>query len=728
VNVLSKRVAAPALASLALLVALFATDATAAAPSFTAWSTPVNLGAVVNSTAQEASPALSTDGLSLYFASDGPGGFGLRDIWVSQRPTVSAAWGAPSHLGPPINTTFDDFVPAFSSDGHWMFFASTRPGGFGGTDLWQSYRVDVHNDFGWQTPTNLGATVNTGAAENGNGYFDNGGSPQLFFGSDRLGPVGNSDLYVTNRQADGSWGPASRIAELSTPSSENRPTLRQDGLEIFFYSDRAGSAGSDIWTATRASVGVAWSTPVNLGPSVNSSTTDLHPYVSANGEVLFFASSRPGSLGSTDLYMTTRDATPTVSGSSVGAVEGASFSGAVATVTDANTAATAGEYTATIDWGDGSPASTGTVTGSGGSFTVAGNHTYAEEGGYTVTTTLSDVDTPANTPAAATSTATVADAALTASGTTLSGVEGSGVSGVIANFSDANTLGSASDFTASIDWGDGTSSTGTVAGSGGSYTVSGSHTYAEAGSYTVTVAIADDGGSSASATSTVDVADAAIAATCSMPAISGPSFSGAVAGLSDGNSLGSAADFTASIDWGDSASSPGAVTGSGGSYTVSGSHTYGSSGAFTVTTSVTDDDGNTASTRCNVVVYVFAPGGGAFVVGDKTATGSVMFWGAQWWKSNLLTGGSAPASFKGYASEPSLPSCGSGWSSDPGNGSAPPAGPLPAYVAVIVSSKITKSGPQISGNTVHIVIVKTNAGYADNPGAAGTGTVVATVC
>ena len=75
-----------------------------------------------------------------------------------------------------------------------------------------------------------------------------------------------------------------------------------------------------------------------------------------------------------------------------------------------------------------------------------------------------------------------------------------------------------------------------------------------------------------------------------------------------------------------------------------------------------------------------------------------------------------------------MPSCGTGWSTDPGNSAPPPAGPLPAYMAVIVASKITKSGSQISGDTAHIVIVKTNPGYDANPGHAGTGTVVATIC
>ncbi len=137
---------------------------------------------------------------------------------------------------------------------------------------------------------------------------------------------------------------------------------------------------------------------------------------------------------------------------------------------------------------------------------------------------------------------------------------------------------------------------------------------------------------------------------------------------------------------------------------------------------------NNSSTTCAFVYAVSV--GGSFVIGDlNAATGTpVTFWGAQWWKLNSLSGGAAPAAFKGFEDTPPAPSCGTNWTTDPGNSTPPPPGPLPAYMAVIVSSSISKSGSTISGDTRHIVIVKTNPGYAPNPGHAGTGTVVAQVC
>ena len=87
----------------------------------------------------------------------------------------------------------------------------------------------------------------------------------------------------------------------------NRPSLRLDGLEIFFYSARAGGVGGlDLWTATRATLDAPWSTPVDVGPTVNSTVNDAHPSISSDAKTLFFYSNRMGGSGGNDLWMTTR--------------------------------------------------------------------------------------------------------------------------------------------------------------------------------------------------------------------------------------------------------------------------------------------------------------------------------------------------------------------------------------------------------------------------------------
>lgn len=315
----------------------------------------------------------------------------------------------------------------------------------------------------------------------------------------------------------------------------------------------------------------------------------------------------------------------------------------------------------------------------------------------------------------------------------IAATEGSPFSGTLATFTDTQSSAPASQFSATIDWGDTSTSTGTVSGSGGSYTVTGTHTYNEEGTYTVTVTVTDSSTTKAyPVTTTANVADAAITATCNTAAVSLQAFNGNVASLTDLNPSGTTADFTAKIDWGDgTATSDGTVAGpTGGPYSIAGSHTYASTGYFNVTTTVKDDGGSMSTTTCKVLVFAFAPGGGAFVIGDGNSTigTAVTFWGAQWHKLNTLSGGAAPAAFKGYALNPPVPSCGTGWSTDPGNSAPPPAGPLPAFMGVIVTSSASMSGPQISGDTPHIVIVSTDPGYEPNVGHSGTGTVVTQVC
>jgi kumamolisin len=137
-----------------------------------------------------------------------------------------------------------------------------------------------------------------------------------------------------------------------------------------------------------------------------------------------------------------------------------------------------------------------------------------------------------------------------------------------------------------------------------------------------------------------------------------------------------------------------------------------------------------------VTVFAF-PNRGAFVLGDQTVAGAgsstVTWWSDNWYLLNSLSGGIAPASFKGFAGTVTLPTttpanvCGTTFTTNPGN-SPPPTSGVPSYMGVLVASSVTKSGSTITGTWAHIVVVKTNPGYAPNPGSPGTGTIIATFC
>jgi hypothetical protein len=130
------------------------------------------------------------------------------------------------------------------------------------------------------------------------------------------------------------------------------------------------------------------------------------------------------------------------------------------------------------------------------------------------------------------------------------------------------------------------------------------------------------------------------------------------------------------------------------------------------------------------IVFAF-PSRGAFTVGDRSAAASarVTWWSAEWSTHNALTGGPAPASFKGFAANVGTapPSCGATWTSSPGN-SPPPTAEVPSYMGVVVTGATSTSGSRISGDVAGIVVVRTDPGYAPNPGHPGTGTIVATYC
>ncbi len=274
---------------------------------FTDWSTPVNLGSPVNTPGFSTfSPTLSRDGLSLYFNSDRPGGFGGQDIWVSQRASQEDPWGEPVNLGPTINTASNEDGCFFSRDAHTMYFNSDRAGGFGLRDIYISRRAQRRDDFGWEEPVNAGSGVNSAFIDAGVSYLENekAGSPLLYFGSTR--PGGLFDIYVSAQTVDG-WGPAVLVPELSSPLNEQRPSVRFDGRELFLDSDRLGTIGlRDLWVSTRETTLEPWSDPLNLGDTVNSTSVDQQANISSDRKTLFFASDR-NEPGIFDLYMTTRE-------------------------------------------------------------------------------------------------------------------------------------------------------------------------------------------------------------------------------------------------------------------------------------------------------------------------------------------------------------------------------------------------------------------------------------
>ena len=124
------------------------------------WQNPVNLGSPVNTAGREFTQSISADGLSLYFGSERSGGSGSDDIWMTTRATIHDPWSEPVNLGPIVNSSSRECGPSISSDGSTLFFESDRPGGHSFyKDIWMTTRAT--KDGGWSEPVNLGPMVNT---------------------------------------------------------------------------------------------------------------------------------------------------------------------------------------------------------------------------------------------------------------------------------------------------------------------------------------------------------------------------------------------------------------------------------------------------------------------------------------------------------------------------------------------------------------------------------------
>jgi len=277
----------------------------------------------------------------------------------------------------------------------------------------------------------------------------------------------------------------------------------------------------------------------------------------------------------------------------------------VATFTDSDPGSAPGIYTATIDWGDGTQ-SVGNVlaggVGSVGDWRVQGAHLFAAAGHYTTWVTVSSIYGEWVT--AGGDTTVQAFQSIAAVGTPVTGTQGTAATGTLATFTGSDPLAGAADYAATIDWGDGSTSSGTiVAGALGGWEVRGAHAYATPGSKAVSVTITGGGGAIASVNTTATIANPAMHGSgVNMSGLRAHTWTDRVAHFSDGNPVASAGDYAVTIDWGDGQSSAGTVAAnSDGGWDVTGTHAYAVPGTFAVATTITDGDGGTVTTTSTAV-------------------------------------------------------------------------------------------------------------------------------
>lgn len=162
------------------------------------WGQPELMTPRINSSAHEPSATISPDGNEVYFTSDRPGGYGGRDLYRIRR-LPSGEWSLPLNLGPKVNTPYDEDAPFMHSDGITLFFSSNGHRTMGGYDIFKTTLVDADMN-GWSMPENMGYPLNT---VNDDIYFClNEDGTTGYFSSERPGGLGSQDIYEVEFPTD----------------------------------------------------------------------------------------------------------------------------------------------------------------------------------------------------------------------------------------------------------------------------------------------------------------------------------------------------------------------------------------------------------------------------------------------------------------------------------------------------------------------------------------------
>lgn len=271
----------------------FAVQYAAMHPSVNYEFAPVNLGDNVNSTRAEYYPSITIDDSILVFTRRGDG---IQEDFIESILTPNGYSKAEPIKGD-INLQPSKGAINISQDGEWLLFAGNFGNkGFGNFDLYISYDTPT----GWSEPVNLGANINTEFWESSPSLSPDKNA--LYFSSDRPGGYGGKDLYVTYR-VNGKWQPAINMGpEINTVGDEIAPFIHADNQTLYYTSNGLpGYGGTDIYMLRRTG-DKQWSKPENLGYPINTTENEGSLFVASDGVTAYYASDRADTHGFLDLY------------------------------------------------------------------------------------------------------------------------------------------------------------------------------------------------------------------------------------------------------------------------------------------------------------------------------------------------------------------------------------------------------------------------------------------
>ena len=268
---------------------------------------PQNMGKNINSAWWEYLPTLTADESELIFTVRRPADSKTicpegkvcteeEDFYVSTK--VNGEWTKRKPLGKPINTGHNEGAQCISPDGKYLIFTGcNRDDGKGSCDLYWSKRIgDV-----WSKPRNFGSPVNTKHWESQPTFSADGKT--ILFVSNRPGGMGGSDIWQTTMIEEGVFSEPVNLGQpINTMKDEDSPFLHPDGVTLYFTSTgHRGMGGKDIFYSILQENGT-WSEPINMGYPINTHNDELSLTVNARGDKAFFSSSKEGGFGKMDLY------------------------------------------------------------------------------------------------------------------------------------------------------------------------------------------------------------------------------------------------------------------------------------------------------------------------------------------------------------------------------------------------------------------------------------------
>jgi outer membrane protein OmpA-like peptidoglycan-associated protein len=272
---------------------------------------PVNVGAGINTVEYEYFPALSADGNTFLFTRNIREGEGVtaprqEDFYVSKK--VNGVWQTANPITS-VNTAGNEGAPSLSADGEIMFFASCMEmtgdygssdrKGYGSCDIFYAQKINGK----WSKPRNAGSMINTKNWETQPSFSSDGKTLYFIRGMVARDGIKNPDIYSSTIGPDGKFSEPVKLSDnINTSMGEESVFIHPDNQTLYFSSEgHPGMGGLDIFVSKKQADG-SWGKAVNLGYPINTFLDENSLLVDANGKLAYFASEREGGFGGLDIY------------------------------------------------------------------------------------------------------------------------------------------------------------------------------------------------------------------------------------------------------------------------------------------------------------------------------------------------------------------------------------------------------------------------------------------